>query len=653
MQPLRHRPLLLAALTAAAVALPATAAHAAGGAAAVFDTHRSLALGGGITDPQALVPGDLDGDGKADLVAGSANGGTGAISVLRGTGAGAFAAPLSSPFALGTAGGVGALALGDLNGDGHPDVVATIGSGTAADEDLVALAGDGAGNLTAGTPTTITGGQLAGVALADLDGDGDLDALTASTTATDADQLGIVENGGVAGLVMSSTTGAAGTALATGVAVGDLDGDGTPDALVISRNAGSGSAWVASGHALGLTAAAAPVNVGADPVAVALADVDGDGDLDGLVLDGSSPQVTLLRNDGAGGFTATGLPVLGLSGGTGIATGDLNGDGALDLVIADGANGTIGVMRGDGTGSYDDPAWTATGAGTRAPVVADLTGDGLPDVATADAGDDRLSLLENVGAAAPSGALSAAFGTETTGRTGAARTVTLTDPAASAPLRVTGVTTTGDAADDFLVTGDACTGATVASGASDGCAVRVRFAPSATGTRTAALRVRYATAGGGTATADVALSGTGAAETSTTVDQVSTSTTAATTATAPATTTTQTTQTTKTPTLQPSAAKKPARLILTLSHRILTSKSGRPVTVGFALGRAASLILRVKQDAHTLEIVRARGREGRGSLKWDGMLGSRPARRGTYRLDLYAVAANGQTARGSIALTVK
>jgi hypothetical protein len=654
-----RRPLLAAALAAAALTLPASTAHAAGGGAVpAFDTQRALALGTGITDPRALVAGDLDSDGRPDLVAGSANGGTGAISVLRGTGAGAFVTPLSSPYGLGTTGGVGALALGDINGDGHLDVVATIGSGTADDDQLVPLAGDGTGTLSAGTPTTVTGTELAGLALADLDGDGDLDALTASTTATTADQLGIVENGGIAGLVMSSSTGATGTQLATGVAAGDLDGDGTPDALVISRNAGTGSAWVATGHALGLGyTAGTPVGVGADPVAVTLADVDGDGDLDGLVLDGSAPQVTLLRNDGAAGLTATTINVGGLLGGTGIAAGDLNGDGALDLVVTDGAGGTVGVLDGDGTGAFTDPSWSATGAGTRAPVVADLTSDGLPDIATADSAADRLSLLENTGTAAPAGALSSAFGTETVGRTGAARTVTITDPAASAALRVTNVTTAGDAADDFLVTGDACSGQTVASGGTAACTVRVRFAPTAAGDRNGALRIRYATAGGGTATADVALSGSGAAEASTTVNPDSTSTAATTTS--AVTTTTVTTPvkapapTTKTPNLQPSATRRPATLILTLSHRVLTAKSGRPVTVAFALGRAASLVLRVKQHAHTLEIVRARGREGRGSLKWDGMLGSRPARKGTYRLDLYAVAADGRRARASIALTVK
>lgn len=646
-------PTLVAALLAVVAAGDAHAA--ATGAAPSFDARRALPIGAGVTDPRALATGDLDGDGRADLVVGSANGGTGMVGVLRGTGGGAFATPLGSPFGLGTAGGVGAIALGDLNGDGRDDALATIGSGTANNDQLVPLAGDGSGDLLAGTPVT-AGEQLAGVALADLDGDGDLDALTASTTAVAADQLGTIEQT-PAGLTLVGATGAASTLLATAVAVGDLDGDGTPDALVVSRNAGTGSAWVAAGSGLALTAAT-PVDVGADPVAATLADVDGDGDRDGLVLDGAAGLVTLLRNDGAGTLTPSGVAVTGLTAGSGIAAGDLNGDGALDLAVTDGGGTAAGVLLGDGAGAFGDPTWVTTGAGPRSPVIADLTGDGLPDLATADASADAVSLLRNASAPVPHGAQGSAFGTEAVGATGAARTFTFTNTGA-APLKVAGVQTAGDAADDFLVTRDDCAGTTVASGGAASCVVRVRFAPSAAGARVATLRVRYAAPGGGTATYDLGLAGTGGGEDG---DGDGTTTTTGTTTTAPTTSTTAGDTSTHAPESaahaatpaahKPAAKPKTTRLILTLSHRKLAARHGALVKVGFALGRAAKLVVRVKRGARTVAVLRSSQKGGRGTIAWDGRLNRKAAPAGRYRLDVYAVAADGRAARGSVALTV-
>jgi hypothetical protein len=89
-----------------------------------------------------------------------------------------------------------------------------------------------------------------------------------------------------------------------------------------------------------------------------------------------------------------------------------------------------------------------------------------------------------------------------------------------------------------------------------------------------------------------------------------------------------------------------------LSQRKLEARAGAPVKVAFALGRAATVVLRVKHGARTVEIVRSSMPEGRSSLKWDGRLGSKPAPKGRYRVDVYAVAADGRAARGSVTLTV-
>lgn len=657
MRVVRRLPLLVCASTAVGLLVPVTAAPAAVGGAPALGARTGLSLGAGVTDPRALAVTDLDDDGRPDLVVGSANGGAGMVSVLRGTGGGAFASPLGNPFGLGaTAGGVGALATGDLNGDGRDDVLAAIGSGTADDDELVPLAGDGTGVLSAEGAIAVPGQQLAGVALADLDLDGDLDALTASTTAVEAEQLGLVEQT-TSGLVTANALGATGTQLARAIAVGDLTGDGAPDALIASA---IGGAWVATGSGgLSLTAGA-PVASGADPVAAALADVDEDGDRDGLVLDGSTNVLTVLRNDGAGNLTASRVLIDGLAAGTGLATGDLNGDGHVDAVITDGMTDLVGVAPGDGAGGFGAPTWAATGGAPRAPVVADLDGDGAPDLATADASGDAVSILRNVGAPAPSGALNDAFAPQLVGSTGPARTVTVTNPTGSAPLRVVGVQTVGDAPDDFLITGDSCTGTSIASGGGDAsCAIRVRFSPSQAGARDATLRLRLA----GGASYDVALSATATATAppADDTDDDAPTTPDATpepAATTPATTPAAPAPAPATPAPAPAAPKpttprKTTRLILTLSHSKLTARRGAKVRVGFALGRAAKLILRVKRAGRTVDLIRVRAHEGRGTITWDGKLGKTPARQGRYRIDVYAVAADGRAARASVALTVK
>jgi hypothetical protein len=110
------------------------------------------------------------------------------------------------------------------------------------------------------------------------------------------------------------------------------------------------------------------------------------------------------------------------------------------------------------------------------------------------------------------GALSASpvdFGTQARGTIGAATPVVVTP--ASGRVTVAGAKLVSGDVDDFLLTSDDCTGTTVHSGtgaATPTCSVRVRFAPSVAGSRTAVLRVTSTATNG---PLDVTLTGTGGA----------------------------------------------------------------------------------------------------------------------------------------------
>ena len=168
--------------------------------------------------------------------------------------------------------GTGAhVVMGDVNGDGHLDVIA----------DKVYI-NDGNAIFTAGQ-------SLSGYSLGDVDADGDLDLLGTS----------LWKNNGAGTFTASQSLGGTG-------ALGDVDGDGDLDAYVIKpngnevwRNDGSGT-FTNTFQSLGSS----------DSRAVDLGDLDGDGDLDAFVGNGSSQSDRIWFNDGRGVFTDQGSRAL-------------------------------------------------------------------------------------------------------------------------------------------------------------------------------------------------------------------------------------------------------------------------------------------------------------------------------------------------------
>ena len=231
------------------------------------------------------------------------------------------------------------VSMGDVNGDGHLDAVVANGGGGPASNMAVFL-NDGHGALVpAGTFAPDTAAHRA--TLGDLDGDGDLDCVVvyyASATPN------VWRNDGHG--VFTSFGPSLGSFPALCVELADVDGDKDLDILMGMDTGGGNRVFLNNGSASftpGGTFATASRSQ-----AIAVADVDGDKDLDVFAADGG--DVALFLNNGLGVFTASPQPFVnsGLVGGGGLVAGDLDGDGDPDLVVVHSSGGTHVYLNAGG-----------------------------------------------------------------------------------------------------------------------------------------------------------------------------------------------------------------------------------------------------------------------------------------------------------------
>jgi hypothetical protein len=301
--------------------------------------------------PFGLTSGDVTGDGRPDLVVAnylSASSSTsGTVSVLPGQAGGTF----GSATVVNVGGSPLNVALGDVTGDGRPDLVASINGGGRAVSVVPGL-----GNGSFGTPVLYGGGsssalasqQAYGVALNDLDGDGRLDIIVTNFDNTTGNTVGVLLNqsGGGFGAATAYATGS-GNTQPTGIAIGDVNNDSRPDLIVTNYNTNAVS--VLLGQTGGTFRAASTYATGATgPRELALGDVNNDGRLDIVTANfgnGSGSTASVLLGLGGGSFgTATLYSVGASSSPWHVALGDLNGDGNLDIAATGRGNNTIGVL---------------------------------------------------------------------------------------------------------------------------------------------------------------------------------------------------------------------------------------------------------------------------------------------------------------------
>lgn len=279
--------------------------------------------------PVGIASGDLNGDGKTDLVVTNKNDNTVSVfSNTSSTGAISFAAKVD----FGTANQPLAVALGDFDGDGKTDIATANAALLPSYVSILQNTGS-AGTISFAAVNNIS--VLApgsDIAIADLNGDNKQDIVTASNA---SNQMSVVINTSTPGVISFATAVNYATGTTPGgLALGDFDGDNKADITLANFFSNTISIFrnTSSGGAFSLNARNDIAVPGADHIAIT--DADGDGKPDLAVQTVSPNGFSIVKNNSSTGAVLflTPLNYSSLCSNR-IAAADWDNDGKTDLGV--------------------------------------------------------------------------------------------------------------------------------------------------------------------------------------------------------------------------------------------------------------------------------------------------------------------------------
>ncbi|KAH8065491.1 hypothetical protein JL720_12720 [Aureococcus anophagefferens] len=273
----------------------------------------------------------------------------------------------------------------DVDGDGDVDAVAALPG-----DDAVAWFENVGNYIFLQRVVVLENVDAWGVAAHDVDGDGDLDLLTAIYW---NHKFAWYENDGAQSFVEHTLvesnggqTNLGGARGAHWVGAADLDGDGDADIVGVS----------------GLTARvsfAARYTISGDVAvaqAVSAADVDGDGDIDPIAASNYDDGIAWYENDGAQSFSGWDITKLA-AGARAVFAIDVDRDGDADLLAASENDDTVAWYENDGSGVFTEHLVTTLADGADDAYAIDVDGDGDVDFLSANFDIDTVAWYENDG----------------------------------------------------------------------------------------------------------------------------------------------------------------------------------------------------------------------------------------------------------------
>jgi hypothetical protein len=357
-----------------------------------FIPSGSAAVG---TNPEYISAGDIDGDGRQDVVV--PNYGSSSVSVLLNSGSsGEISFNATTNLSTGTAPAI--TAVGDVDMDGRPDIAVIWGASTAPR--LSVFINRSTPGVVTFLPRAdyVTPSYTTAIGIGDVDGDGRPEIVVSSNSA-----ISIFRNLGKAGITLfANKQDILTNFICYDVAMGDIDSDGKAD--LICANATNNQISIFRNQSSPGTIAfgsAAHTTTGSGPYSLAVADVDSDGKLDISVASISASRISIHKNLSSPGTILLAAKV-DLSFGSGVGqrklvAGDLDGDSKIDLGLADYTASALFVLGNTSqSGVFSFNKVDLSTASPSGGVFGDFNSDGRLDIAASNYASNNISIFKNV-----------------------------------------------------------------------------------------------------------------------------------------------------------------------------------------------------------------------------------------------------------------